>query len=109
MVTSENLKIAKLYARTERDKANIELAREILRNPVFELLLGVTAISYLNKGSQSWLESATGIDLAAGGEYAGLIAIIGLQQIAPLVPAIAAGAGPAAGTLTKLLPALTAL
>lgn len=109
MVTSENLKIAKLYAKTERDKNNIELARAVLSNPVFELLLGIAAISYLNRGSQSWLESATGIDLAAGGEYAGLIGIIGLQQVAPLIPSIAAGAGPAAGILTKLLPAVVAL
>jgi len=108
-MTSENLKIAKLYARTERDKANIELAREILRNPVFELIAGIATISYLNKGSQSWLESAIGIDLAAGGEYAGLIAIIGLQQIAPLVPAIVSGSGPAAAAIGKLLPAVAAL
>src|SRR5450759_1173447 len=108
-MTSDNLKIAKLYAKTERDKNNIELARAMLSNPVFELLLGVIAISYLNKGSQSWLESATGIDLAAGGEYAGLIAIIGLQQIAPLVPAIVSGSGPAAAAIGKLLPAVAAL
>lgn len=102
---NDNLKIARIYARAERAKNNAEILRLLMTNPVVELLAGIMAISYLNKGSQSWLESATGIDLAAGGEYAGLVAIIGLQQLAPLVPAIAAGAE----GLSKSLPAMLAL
>lgn len=82
------------------------LAHDLITNPVVELLAGIAAITYLNKGSQSWLESVSGIDLAAGGEYAGLIAIIGLQQIAPLVPVIAQAQG---DTLKAILPALPAL
>lgn len=89
-------------ARIQSDK---ELILALLRNPVVELLAGITAITYLNKGSQSWFESVSGIDLAAGSEYAGLITIIGLQQIAPLMPAIAAGGA----DLKTALPALLAL
>lgn len=95
---SEAVKLAKIQAEKE-------LIKELIRNPVVELLAGIIAISYLNKGSQSWLESVSGIDLAAGGEYAGLIAVIGLQQIAPLAPAIAQGTT----GLFKALPGMLAL
>lgn len=105
MINGDGLKIAKLYARAERKKTDADLLRAILANPVVELLAGIVVISYLNKGSQSWLESATGIDLAAGGEYAGLITLIGLQQIAPLVPDLVKGAE----GLGKSLPGLLAL
>lgn len=94
--------------RVARIQAETKLIVELLRNPVVELLAGIMVISYLNKGhnqSQSWLETITGINLAAGSEYAGLIAIIGLQQIAPLMPAIAAGGA----DLKTALPALLAL
>ena len=90
-------------ARIQSDK---ELMLAVLRNPVVELIAGIAAITYLNKGSQSWLESATGIDLAAGGEYAGLVTIIGLQQIAPLVPTLAAAGVDALGAVAKAAPML---
>lgn len=89
MAKSEAVRLAKI-------QSDRELMLAVLRNPVVELLAGIVAITYLNKGSQSWLESISGIDLAAGSEYAGLITIIGLQQVAPLVPALVpaiAGAG----------------
>lgn len=95
---SEAIRLAKIQS----DK---ELMLAVLRNPVVELLAGIVAITYLNKGSQSWLESISGVDLAAGSEYAGLIAIIGLQQVAPLIPAIVGGSG----DVSKALPALLAL
>ena len=98
MAKSEAVKLAKIQS----DK---ELMLALLRNPVVELLAGITAITYLNKGNSNWLESITGIDLAAGSEYAGLIAIIGLQQVAPLIPAIVSGSG----DVSKALPALLAL
>lgn len=102
---SDAVKVARIQARSRRDEAQIQLARELIRNPVIELLAGICAISYLNKGSQSWLETATGIDLAAGGEYAGLVAIIGMQQIAPLVPSMMAQTG----DIAKALPSVLAL
>lgn len=101
---SDTVKIAKIQRASIRESKALDLARELINNPVVELLAGIAAITYLNKGSQSWLESATGIDLAAGGEYAGLIAVIGLQQLAPLAPAIAAGGG-----IGKLLPEVLSL
>lgn len=71
--------------------------KAIISNPVVELVAGIVAISYLNTGSQSWLESVSGIDLAAGGQYAGLVTIIAMQQIAPIVPdLVKAGGGLAA-------------
>lgn len=98
MAKSEAVKLARIQS----DK---ELLLAAMRNPVVELIAGIAAITYLNKGSQSWLESITGVDLAAGGEYAGLIAIIGLQQVAPLIPAIVGGYG----DVSKALPAVLAL
>lgn len=92
--------------RIARIQADSKLMSELLRNPVVELLAGVVAISYLNKGKQSWLESVTGIDLAAGSEYAGLVTIIGLQQIAPLIPAIAQGGGDIIKSIVPALPLL---
>ena len=99
----------RLQARQLKDAANarqMALAIELIRNPVVELIAGIAAISYLNKGSGSWLESVTGIDLAAGGEYAGLVTIIGLQQIAPLIPTIAAAGVDALGAVAKVAPML---
>jgi hypothetical protein len=95
---AESVRIAEI-------KANSDNLRELLHNPVVELLAGIVVISYLNKGSQSLLEKMTGIDLAAGGEFAGLIAVIGLQQLAPLAPSIAQGTE----SIAKALPALLAL
>lgn len=86
-------------------QAQERIFHELINNPIVELLAGIVAISYLNKGSQSWLESVSGIDLKAGGEYAGLVAIIGLQQVAPLIPSIMQG-----GTeMGKALPGILAL
>jgi hypothetical protein len=102
---SDALKIAKLQSRDKARQAQIDFAKMLLGNPVVELLGGIAVITYLNKGSQSWLQSITGINLAAGAEYAGLVTIIGLQQIAPLMPSIAAGSE----GMAKALPALLAL
>jgi hypothetical protein len=96
---SESVKLAKV-------KAQSDLIKDLIKNPVLELLAGIIAISYLNKGSQSWFESTTGIDLAAGGEYAGLVTIIGLQQLAPLIPSIVAGGSDITKALPSLLPLL---
>jgi hypothetical protein len=102
---SDSVKIAKLKARAERDLAYTDLAKTVIDNPVFELLVGIMAITYLNKGDKSWYQSLTGIDLKAGGEFAGLVAIIGLQQIAPLAPSIAQGAE----GISKAIPGLLAI
>ena len=102
---SDTVKIAKVKARAEKDIAQIGLVKELAKNPVIELLAGVAVITYLNKGDKSWYQSLTGIDLKAGGEFAGLIAVIGLQQIAPLAPSIAQGTE----GLSKALPGILAL
>lgn len=81
----------------------------LIGNPIIELVAGIAAISYLNKGNSSWLESITGIDLKAGGEYAGLIAVIGLQQVAPLIPSVLKAGTDNLGTLSKSLPSLLPL
>src|ERR1035437_3661239 len=99
-------RLARNAAKARQNELKMQLAIELIRNPVVELIAGIAAISYLNKGSGSWLESVTGIDLAAGGEYAGLVAIIGLQQIAPLIPTIAAAGVDALGAVAKAAPML---
>lgn len=99
----------RLQARQLKDAAKarqMALAIELIRNPVVELIAGIAAISYLNKGDGSFLESVTGIDLAAGGEFAGLVSIIALQQFAPLIPTIAAAGVDALGAVAKVAPML---
>ena len=107
-IVSRETKEARSYHRaelkSERKQAQLEVLRDLAANPVIELIVGIAAITYLNKGSSSWLESITGIDLKAGGEYAGLIAIIGLQQISSHPETAAVGAA-----ALKTLPALLAL
>ena len=105
-MVSDAVKVARINARAIRQAKEMELAKAIITNPVLELIAGIAAITYLNKGNRSWLESISGIDLAAGGEYAGLVAVIGLQQIAPL---IAASAGTQSDLAKSILPALPAL
>lgn len=102
---SDAVKVAKINAKAVREAKQLDLVKVLATNPVIELIAGIAAITYLNKGSQSWLESISGIDLAAGSEYAGLIAVIGLQQIAPLIPSIVQ----AGGEVGKALPAVLAL
>lgn len=96
---NNDYKIAKL----EKQAQDMRLIVDLMKNPVVELLAGIIAISFLNKGDKSWVESLTGIDLKAGGEYAGLVAIIGLQQLAPLAPYIAQGAEGIGKTLPGIL------
>jgi len=99
-------KAARNAAKARQKELQMQLALEIIRNPVVELIAGIAAISYLNKGNGSFLESITGIDLAAGGEYAGLVTIIGLQQISPLIPTLAAAGVDALGAVAKAAPML---
>jgi hypothetical protein len=106
---SDAVKVAKINARAIREAKQLDLVKTLATNPIVELLAGIVAISYLNKGSQSWLESITGIDLRAGSEYTGLVTIIALQQLGPSgIQAIAGTTGAAFGAITKALPLLAA-
>lgn len=101
-MTSDNLKIARLYARTERDRANIDLARAILANPVIELVAGVSILEYESRHGII----GTGVNITA---LAALYAIIGVQVLSPALPAITAATAPIVGAVTKALPALSLL
>ena len=99
---SEAVRLAKIQA----DK---ELMLAILNNPVIELLAGIVAISLINNGSQSLVESLTGIDVAQTVESAGLVTIIGLQQLGPeCFQAIAGTTGAGLAALGKAIPMLAA-
>jgi hypothetical protein len=104
-----DLKIARLNARTARLMADRQLISEVLRNPVFELAAGLLLITYLNKGQTSLLDKLAGIDFKAGGETAALVGIIAAQQLGqPGVTALANGVGSAVSSLGKALPLLAA-
>jgi len=102
MATSDNLKIARLYARTERDRANIDLARAILANPVIELVAGVSILEYEARHGII----GTGVNVAS---LAALYAIIGVQVLAPVLPQVTAATSNIIGVVTKALPALALL
>jgi hypothetical protein len=101
----KEVRIAKIKAREAERLATLSFLKEMMKNPIFELVAGLALITYLNRGTQSWQEAMTGIDLKATVEGAGLVTIIGLQQLAPLAPYIAQGAE----GLGKALPGLLAL
>ena len=98
-MNSDNLKIAKLYARTERDRNNCELARLILTNPVLELVAGLSVLEYQARHGN--IGGATNI---AG--QAALLGIIGVQVLAPVLPVITESTKPLLDTAIKALPAL---
>jgi hypothetical protein len=99
-MASDAVKIARI-------QADANLAAELIRNPVIELLAGVIVISYLNRGSQSWYETLTGIDVAAVAEGAGLITLIGLQQLGPDgLKAVLGASAAGLGVVAKAIPLL---
>lgn len=90
-------------------KANSEMFQELLRNPVVELLAGIIVIQLLNKGDKSILETLTGVDVKTVVEGAGLVTIIGLQQLGPQgIQAVAGFTGAGLSALGKAIPLLAA-
>lgn len=63
--------------------------RQLLNNPLVELVIGSLFIAYMTRGTQSTFEKFTGIDWNRMGLSAGLIAAIQAQQLSAVVPYVA--------------------
>lgn len=85
---SPEYKIERARSKTAIAQANRELVMAILRNPAIELIGGMAAIAYFNKGTGSLFEKFSGLDPVAGAQTAALVALIMAQQLVPAVPAI---------------------
>ena len=99
---SDSVKLAKINARAARELKAMELAKAVITNPAVELILAAYIVIQMRKHG---LFSG----LSGGVEEASLMAFIagcvGLQQIAPLAPAIAQGAE----GIGKAIPSLLSL
>src|SRR5487761_2114418 len=85
------LRLAKLKARSEASQANIILAKELAKNPIVELLAGLTALELLHrypKGNpilDGGIIGGLKVDVMEGG----LFAVVAFQQLAPSMPYLA--------------------
>lgn len=102
MAKSEAVRLAQIQLQAQREKQSFEILKAAFSNPIVELVAGFTLVEFgqryptgkpLFTGTQGNLMQAT---------MAGLITA---QQIAPLIPSMAAGGE----SVLKLLPALAAL
>jgi hypothetical protein len=85
MAVSEAYKIAKLNARAVREASQMEVFKEIVRSPAVELVAAFVAIEILQRipSERPILGSMQGTLMETG-----IAGLIGLQQLAPLLPAL---------------------
>lgn len=88
-------------------EALVSLLKETLRSPLFQILVGFTTIEYLQNVQLNGKPVMPAI--AGTAAESALVASVGLQQLAPLVPYIASAGQSLASELPKLLPALAAV
>jgi len=81
-------RIERLKLDAQAQHQAIEALKELAQNPLVEFAAGITFITWLCRGKQSFLEKATGIDLKQGGLGAGLVTIISAQQLSKSLPYI---------------------
>jgi hypothetical protein len=103
---SEAVKLARLQAKKERDLAEIGLLRDLVKNPVVELVGGYVLVEYLQRHPTA--RPIIG-NLQGNAIEAAFTAIIAVQQLAPSVPYLAQGASDVLGAVGKLAPVLGAL
>lgn len=96
---NDSVKLARLELSREREKQAFEIAKLLLTNPAIELVLGFTLVE-LGQRYPTHKPLFTGVQ--GNLMQAGMAGIITAQQIAPLMPQIAAGGA----SLAKLLPAV---
>lgn len=95
------ISVARINARAARERQQLEILRELLRNPVIEILVLYIAIEALQK------QGIIGSFAGTVAEGAGLGAI-GLQQIAPLMPSMAEK-GQMLEAVAKIMPSALSL
>lgn len=96
---NDSLRIAKINARAMREKAELELMREIVKNPVIELIGAFVIVETL----QRYPASRPIIGNWQGNILEGSIGgIIGIQQLAPSLPYLAQATGDIMGAIGKI-------
>jgi hypothetical protein len=105
-VVSDEVRIARMRIRADNNHEMRELAKLALTNPVVELLISAYILIQMRR--HGYFNGLTGAF-----EEAALMAMIsgcvGFQQLAPQIPAIAAGGSDVLGALSKAAPGLLAL
>jgi hypothetical protein len=92
---SEALKIKKIEADALMRHDLIELTKELLHNPVAEIVTAAVLVAYLERNTNPILGSIVGAV-----SMSGITAVVGLQQLAPVLPALSQAMP---GTITKLI------
>ena len=100
------VKAAQILAKKEISLARIELARDLVKNPILELIAGFVLVESL----QRYPSSRPIIGNLQGNALEGLFAgVVTVQQLAPSLPYLTQAAGQVLGALGKAAPVLGAL
>lgn len=95
------LRIARENRKAVSIQANADLLKELIKNPVFEILTAVVAIEALQKANvisdRGWLNAGTIAE-------SGIMACVFAQQIAPLMPYVAQSAEGLGKVVSSLAP-----
>jgi hypothetical protein len=102
---STELTVAKVEARASKHKADVELMRELLRNPVVEALAGTMVVVSLRKAG--FFQGVTGA-LEEGVLETAILSIILAQQIAPSIPYLVQGTTEMGKVISSIAPMLAA-
>jgi len=81
-MTSDALRIAKINLKIERTRANNEMLKTMMSNPVVELIGAYVLVESLQKAAVIPDKAGTACEIA-------IVAAVGMQQLAPLAPYIA--------------------
>jgi len=76
----------KLLDKIHERESMSRLTSQLIENPLIEFAAGIAFITWLTRGRQSWLERATGIDVAQGTLGAALAGVITAQQLSKSLP-----------------------
>lgn len=76
---NDELRIAKINRQIERERAQTELLRTIVSNPVVELVAGISILEYLNR--KGYIN-----DFSVEFTETAVFASVAFQQLSPLIP-----------------------
>ena len=96
---NDGIKLEKLKNKAAREASQYELAREVVRNPAFQIVAAFVLIESLQ--SQKIVGEISGTIAEAG-----VLTAVTAQQIAPLMPALLESGKLGIEGLTKLIPLL---
>jgi hypothetical protein len=102
---STELTVAKVQAKSANHKADVELMRELLKNPVVEALAGTMIVISLRKSG--FFQGVTG-SLEEGVLETAILSIILAQQIAPSIPYLVQGTTEMGKVMSSIAPMLAA-